>query len=206
MMPLFSFIIPIYNTDLYLNTCIDSLISQKSFNLEIILVDDGSTDKSPAICDHYKSEFPFIKVIHKKNEGLGNARNSGLDLATGHYISFIDSDDWLSPHMVGKLKEILQNNQAELLEFGLLQVEMSGKRKGLKLPRIREGRYYRHEIIGKILPNFLSDKGERIANSVCNHIYRRDIIEKNGLRFFSERDFIPKITFLIFNIFYLLMI
>ena len=89
-----SVIIPIYQVEKYLEKCIHSIIAQTYRNLEIILVDDGSTDASPAICDRFRSEDSRINVIHQANGGLSRARNVGLAAATGDYISFVDSDDW----------------------------------------------------------------------------------------------------------------
>lgn len=95
MGPLLSIIIPIYNVEKYLKQCIDSVRNQTYQNLEIILVDDGASDDSGAICDEYASTDRRIKVIHKINAGQAEARNTGLEVATGDYITFVDSDDWL---------------------------------------------------------------------------------------------------------------
>ena len=99
---LISVIVPIYNVEKYLTKCIESIINQTYKNLEIILVDDGSPDKSPIICDEYAKKDNRIKVIHKKNGGLSDARNYGMSLATGEYISFIDSDDYIDEEMYEK--------------------------------------------------------------------------------------------------------
>lgn len=104
-----SIIVPIYNTEKYLNRCVDSILAQSYKNLEIILVDDGSNDNSPAICDSYAKRDTRIKVVHKKNGGLSSARNAGLDMATGDYIGFVDSDDFISSDMY----EILMDNMDE---------------------------------------------------------------------------------------------
>ena len=93
---LISVIIPVYNVEPYLRQCVDSVLSQTYQNIEIILVDDGSTDSSGIICDDYAHKHNNLKVIHKKNAGLSEARNSGLEVANGSYIAFIDSDDWIS--------------------------------------------------------------------------------------------------------------
>ena len=92
--PLVSVIVPIYNVEKYIQKCVDSIIGQTYSNLEIILVDDGSPDNCPAICDEYQRKDHRVKVIHKPNGGLSDARNAGLDAATGKYVTFIDSDDW----------------------------------------------------------------------------------------------------------------
>jgi glycosyltransferase EpsJ len=95
-MDVISVIIPIYNVEKYLSKCIDSVLNQSYAHCEIILVDDGSTDRSGEIADQYKSMFPEkITVVHQENGGLGSARNTGLKRATGKYVLFLDSDDWL---------------------------------------------------------------------------------------------------------------
>lgn len=106
--PKVSIIVPVYNVEKYLDRCMQSLLGQTLKELEIILVDDGSPDNSPALCDNYESasdnlHWPIIKVIHKINEGLGFARNSGLEIATGEYIAFLDSDDFVDVNMYEQL-------------------------------------------------------------------------------------------------------
>lgn len=98
-----SVIIPVYNVEKYLKRCIESVINQTIKDLEIILVDDGSTDSSGRICDEYAKKDKRIKVIHKENGGLSDARNAGLDIARGYYISFVDSDDYIDNNMIEKL-------------------------------------------------------------------------------------------------------
>lgn len=108
--PLISIIVPVYNTAPYLDKCVTSIIYQTYRNLEIILVDDGSTDDSPQKCDYYASTDFRVKVIHKKNGGVSSARNAGLDACTGEYINFVDSDDWIEPEMIQSLyKACFQN-------------------------------------------------------------------------------------------------
>ncbi|MEO6347158.1 MAG: glycosyltransferase, partial [Aquaticitalea sp.] len=99
MNPTISVIVPVYDVERFLHKCIDSIINQTYKHLEIILVDDGSPDNCGLICDAYVKKDPRIKVIHKKNKGLSAARNSGLEIATGDYIGFVDSDDWVHEKM-----------------------------------------------------------------------------------------------------------
>ena len=101
-----SVIIPVYNVESYLRFCLNSVIEQTYRNLEIILVDDGSPDNSGQICDEYEKKDNRVKVIHKENGGLSSARNAGLEIAKGEYISFVDSDDWIKPEFI----EVLYNN------------------------------------------------------------------------------------------------
>ena len=110
MYDLISVVIPVYNVEKYLEKCLDSVVEQTYRNLEIILVDDGSTDNSGAICDRYAQKDSRVVVIHQKNGGLSKARNVGIDTATGKYISFIDSDDYVGSCYIETLyKEIKPN-------------------------------------------------------------------------------------------------
>ena len=94
-----SIIVPVYKVEPYLRKCVDSILAQTYKNLEIILVDDGSPDNCPALCAQYAKEDPRVRVIHKENGGVSTARNAGLDAATGEYVTFVDSDDWIDPDM-----------------------------------------------------------------------------------------------------------
>jgi len=109
-----SVIVPVYNVEAYLNRCVDSILAQSYEQLEIILVDDGSTDRSPAICDAYVRQDERIRVIHKENGGLSDARNAGLQIATGEYIGFVDSDDWIEPDMYRDMYEAAVKYDAQV--------------------------------------------------------------------------------------------
>ena len=112
--PLISVIIPVYKVEKYLDKCIDSVINQTYDNLEIILVDDGSPDNCPKMCDEYAKKDKRIKVIHKENGGLSDARNKGIDIATGEFITFIDSDDYVEKNYVEFLYNLAKENNAEI--------------------------------------------------------------------------------------------
>ncbi|MBO3757192.1 glycosyltransferase [Streptococcus suis] len=116
---LLSVIIPVYQVEKYLKRCINSVLAQKFNSYEIILVDDGSTDSSPEICDEYSIKYPHISVIHKENGGLSDARNVGIKHAAGEYIFFLDSDDWISPTMFESLKEIISSKKHDIIHFDL---------------------------------------------------------------------------------------
>lgn len=105
--PKISVIVPIYNVEQYLSRCVDSILAQTFRNFELILVDDGSPDNCGAICDEYAKKYDFITVIHKENGGLSDARNHGIDIAKGEYLSFIDSDDWVTPDFLEKLYDAI---------------------------------------------------------------------------------------------------
>lgn len=112
--PLISVIVPVYNVEKYLNKCVDSIIHQTFTNLEIILVDDGSTDKSGLFCENYAALDQRIKVIHKTNGGLSDARNKGIEKATGEFITFIDSDDFIELDMIEYLYRLLCQAEADI--------------------------------------------------------------------------------------------
>ena len=125
MKDLISVIIPVYNVAAYLPECLDSLLSQDYQKLEIILIDDGSTDDSGAICDRYAAMDNRILVIHQKNGGAAAAKNAGLRAATGEYLSFVDSDDYLEPGVYSYMLSALQENGAQVGEFSFRYVSRS---------------------------------------------------------------------------------
>ena len=109
-----SVIVPVYRVESYLDRCVQSIVDQTYTNLEIILVDDGSPDNCPAMCDAWAERDSRIRVIHKENGGLSDARNVGMALATGEFIAFIDSDDWIAPEMLEKLVYALQRDDSDI--------------------------------------------------------------------------------------------
>lgn len=128
--PLISIIVAVYNVEMYLKRCIDSILAQSYTHLEILLVDDGSTDDSPQICEDYAKKDKRVKVFHKKNEGQSIARNTALDNSTGQYIAFVDSDDYVSPYFIEKLYNSITTHNADIAacEFDMV-LESGGKKK-----------------------------------------------------------------------------
>ncbi|MBR6533529.1 MAG: glycosyltransferase family 2 protein [Clostridia bacterium] len=120
--PLISIIVPIYKVESYLQKCVDSIINQTYENLEIILVNDGSPDNCGAICDEYAKSDNRIKVIHKENGGLSDARNAGLKIATGEWISFVDSDDWLETDAIEQMLNLGIDKDADLIIGGTRKI------------------------------------------------------------------------------------
>lgn len=116
-----SIIVPVYNTETYLKQCIESIIKQNYTNWELILIDDGSSDSSPIICDEYSNKDKRIQVIHKKNEGVSKARNSGLDISRGEYITFADSDDYLSPDTFQTYINEIGLNNPDIIKVGYIK-------------------------------------------------------------------------------------
>ena len=116
---LISIIVPVYKVEQYLDRCVESVVNQTYKNLEIILVDDGSPDNCPKMCDEWAEKDSRIKVIHKENDGLANARNSGIEICSGDYVMFVDSDDWIEPDMVEFLCLLIVKNNSDCTRCGV---------------------------------------------------------------------------------------
>ena len=119
--PLISVIVPVYRVEQYLDRCVQSLLSQTYPALEIILVDDGSPDGCPALCDQYAEKYPQVKAVHRENGGLSAARNTGLQHASGQYIAFVDSDDWLTEDAYAYAMGLMQEQGADCVHFGFVK-------------------------------------------------------------------------------------
>lgn len=124
--PLISVIVPVYNVEQYIHQCVDSILSQTYKNLEIILVDDGSPDNCPAICDGYARNDDRVKIIHQENGGLSAARNSALDLCTGEYIAFVDSDDWIESNAYEEMMSEMQKKDLDVVFCGVNVITADG--------------------------------------------------------------------------------
>lgn len=120
-MELVSIIVPVFQAERYIDVCVNSILSQTYPNIEVILVDDGSTDQSASICDGYCNADPRVTVIHKKNEGVASARNTGLLKSSGEFIMFVDSDDWIEADMIEKLLTIAKRENADVVECDFAQ-------------------------------------------------------------------------------------
>ncbi len=196
IIPSVSIIVPIYNVEKYLNRCVDSLLGQSLNNIEIILVDDGSTDESGKIADKYLELDSRVKVIHKENGGLSSARNAGMDIATGEYVGFVDSDDWVRNDMYEKLYTSAVKYQSDMVMTGFYREYESGT--VVENPLILSDKYYENEeVIDKILiPMIGADSNARddieIDMCVWRNIYRSDLLKENNIQFISERLYISE--------------
>lgn len=188
-----SVIVPVYNVEKYLYRCIGSILNQTFKDLEIILIDDGSKDRSGIICDEFKKKDNRIKVIHKKNEGLGLARNTGMDIATGDYITFVDSDDYISTTLVEDLYKGIVSNNVDTALGGFKKITNDDKILLEKIPEFNS--YSEKNVLEEFLPKLIGsspEKSDSIKMSVWNGMYSRDIISKNKIKFPSEREFISE--------------
>lgn len=194
-MPKISVIVPIYNVEKYLDRCMQSLLNQTLKDIEIIMVDDGSPDNCPKMCDEYARRDSRIKVIHKNNEGLGYARNSGLDIATGEYIAFVDSDDFVDKTIYQELYNCALTNCSDIVYCSYYLYD-ENKIKKIKYPRkiIRINGYKQcNDFLENLISADYFNKNDiHISCSVWKAIYKRNIIESNHIRFCSERTFISE--------------
>lgn len=193
MTPKVSIIIPVYKVEKYLSRCMDSILNQTLKNIEIILVDDKSPDKSPQMCDEYTKVDKRIKVIHKPvNEGLGFARNTGLSMAQGEYVAFIDSDDFVTLDYFETLY-----NLAKQQEYDTVYSEFNNQYyPGYTIIEKPEAEYHNKDVETLMLdmigpePSFPSDVKFQVSS--CKALYAKAVIDANNLRFKSERDFISE--------------
>lgn len=164
-------IVPVYNVERYLDKCISSIAHQSYDNLEIIVIDDGSTDSSAKICDNWSVKDKRICVIHKENGGLSDARNAGLAVANGEYISFVDSDDWLHPKFIEIMIKTLKKAEADIAECGVVYVD--------EQENVIHERYYPKEkaILNKVEALRALIKEEGIYQTVWNKLYKREVLE-----------------------------
>ena len=187
MKPKVSIVVPMYGVEKYLKTCIDSLINQSLQNLEIILVDDGSPDNCGEIADQYAEMDERIQVIHKKNGGLSSARNAGMLMATGDYIGFVDSDDWVNKNMFSHLYSAALKSDADIAVGGHCDFRNGKVKKIKKHPLAGKTVRERKEIdeIRKNLcgRNIADHETEAFPMSVWIAIYRRSLIFQNDLHF-----------------------
>lgn len=169
-----SVIIPVYNVEKYLEKCLNSLLNQTMKDFEIILVDDGSRDMSGEICDCYEKKDSRIKVIHKKNGGLSSARNKGIEMATGKFLMFIDSDDWVHPRTLELLIHEAIFSNAEIVQCNIIKLKVEND----VFPAIDETvrtRYYSRQ---KAMENLYIYGRSLKWLIICNKLYRRELFCK----------------------------
>ncbi|OUN75968.1 hypothetical protein B5G09_11995 [Alistipes sp. An54] len=177
---LISIIVPIYNMSAWLSRCIQSLINQTYTALEIILVDDGSTDNSLLLCKQYAEQDPRIIVIHKENGGQGSARNTALNIAHGQYIGFVDPDDWIALDMYAYMLNLLQQRHADIVQIGWIETNT-----GIISPThiFKEQNCYKN----KEALSLLIQGSNKLNTSVCNKLFNVQILK--NLRFTEVRAY-----------------
>ena len=167
--PRISVIVPVYNVEQYLPRCVESILAQTYENLEILLVDDGTKDNSGAICDAYARQDARVKAIHKKNGGLSSARNAGIDAATGEYLSFVDSDDWIEPDMYEKMMALMEKYGVRLVCAGRWDVSSETGEKTLGLCPPKEEAISGEELVRRIF------HWENIDSAAWDKLYHKSL-------------------------------
>ena len=191
MNPKISIIVPIWNVEKYLDRCIQSILNQTLKDIEIILVDDESPDNCPQMCDNYAKIDSRVKVIHKKNRGLGMARNSGLDIASGEYVTFPDPDDYIDVNTLEYLYQYAKNNSLDAVYYEFNTDEYPG----YKIKGYPEGIYEGKSNIEAVMLDMIGSEPEwnsdvKFQVSACKALYKLDIIHAKNLKFVSERELI----------------
>lgn len=182
MIPLISFIVPIYNVDKYLTECIESIINQKEEKLEIILINDGSTDNSKKICDLYKNKDKRIHVIHQKNQGVSVARNTGLNVARGKWVCFVDADDKISKNFIDELYPYLYS-ECDICFFSYR--EFGDRKKNHKLDNSLLTENYDKGILEELEKAIYTMNSYRHVNaaSIWGKLYKKEFLEKYNINF-----------------------
>lgn len=190
-----SVVIPVYNVEKYMCKCVDSVLAQTFTDFEIILVDDGSPDNSAAICDRYAAEHPNIRVIHKSNQGLGMARNSGMEIARGRYIFFLDSDDYIREDTLERLLRISREHGAQAVHGSHVRFTTPDIHDkdiaGAETVVIRG----RENLRLNAICNFCTFPGEEASatpGSAWCALYDLEFIRRHNLTFVSEREYISE--------------
>ena len=177
----FSVIVPIYNVEKYVRRCIESVLEQNFEDFELILVDDGSPDKCPQICDEYALKDKRVKVIHKENGGLVSARQEGIKVACGDYIFNLDGDDAMAPGTLETAYEIISKTDADIVCFSYEEYRNGKNGKKIDEP-VDEGFYDKEKIEKSIFPKLLSDENmEHIFYYLCGKVIKRSILTKPQL-------------------------
>lgn len=193
MNPKVSIIVPVYNVEMYLRECLDSLVEQTYPNIEIIVVDDGAKDRSGEIADEYAERYENIITIHKNNEGLGLARNAGLKIATGDYVSFIDSDDYADKDMISNLMKPIIEQSFDTVIGGFKKVD--DKKRILFVEKYSIQFFCNQDVFQVFFPRIIGSEPKQhdsFRMSVWNAVFDLNIIKSNNIVFPSERKFISE--------------
>lgn len=188
--PLVSVVVPIYNVEPYLERCLNSIVEQTYKNLEIILVDDGSQDNCPRICDEWRQKDSRINVIHKPNEGLGMARNTGIENAHGDFIFFFDSDDYVAINTVEKCLLKAQTTKSDAVIFSRNEVFPDGRIERI-IGKFPQDIYQADQIANILLPGLYTYRFG-FGISAWSKMFSLSVIRKYNLKFYSERDVISE--------------
>lgn len=174
-MPQISIIVPVYKTEKYLQRCVDSLLHQTFSDFEVLLVDDGSPDNCPAMCDEYAKKDSRIKVLHQKNGGVSSARNAGLEAAVGEYVTFVDSDDYVEPQMYEKMLSVAKKHDCDVVMCDCVK-EFPGHHEAYTHD-IRPGFYNKEQLKNEYYPHLLMMENMEYPPTIsnCLLIFKRQL-------------------------------
>lgn len=178
-----SIIVPVYNVENFLDECVQSIIRQAENDIEIILVDDGSTDNSGKMCDAYAETYSLITVVHKVNGGLASARNAGLDKAKGQYIAFVDSDDRIADGSIKAIKGWAKNQSADICFMNAVKFYADGTKQKLE----EDISQYSIQTLNKLEVMRILATLSKYPGSACTKIFRKVFLEDNNIRFPDDR-------------------
>ena len=182
--PYFSVIVPVYGVESFLEQCVESILAQDFFDYELILVDDGSPDRCPEICDAYAREYSQIRVVHKHNGGLSSARNAGTEAAEGKYIWWVDADDWIADGALSALHHACQGNDPDMVKFNHYRFRKEPKE---VCSNAHPGAYHGESEIRTLLDQAFYTPGEYCLSACC-HLYKREFLREHQFCFVSERE------------------
>ena len=199
-------VVPVYQTEAYLDRCVKSILDQTYRDLEVLLIDDGSPDRCPILCDQWAGRDGRVRVIHQENRGVGMARNTGIAHARGEYLCFVDSDDQIHPEMVEAALSCALAEQADVVIWGMMDVGRSGRILARKIPRLPRNCYRGREIREEFLPELL---GPNPKTGVSAQIFRNfggcmisaALIRGCGWQIPSERELISEDSYALLDLF-----
>lgn len=175
----FSIIVPIYNVEKFITKCVESVLSQSFKDYELILVDDGSPDNCPAICDKFANQDSRVRVLHKENGGLVSARKAGAKIALGDYAITLDGDDWIASDYLEKVNNVIVNYDVDVVRFGYIEADDSGYRKLHGIKNFRIGFYNRKQIEQEIFPFLIyGSTGCKFPHQLCFGCVRMELYRK----------------------------
>jgi len=203
MNPKVSVIVPVYNGEKYLCQCIDSILNQQLKEIEVILVNDGSSDNSGKICDDYATKDQRVRVLHIENQGVSNARNRGIEISSGDFIAFVDADDWIDEQMYMVMLEKITKEKADIIICSHITFDGESEQL-LGFPWKNDCLFERETIKEKVIPAFISNmdingkKQQVIMGSVWKCLFSKDLIRKNSIQFDTRIRYTEDLIFILY--------
>lgn len=197
-----SVIVPVYNAEFHLHQCIDSILNQTYEHLEVILINDGSTDKSVEICDGYVNQDKRVQVLHIANQGVSNARNKGIEISTGDFITFVDADDWVDNNMISEMMKIIIKEDPDVLMCSFYLTN-GNKKQLIPFPWSDNEKFYLSEIRNVVIPSFIFPiekdvrKPKLNMGSVCRCLFKSEVIKKNRIGFDTKLRYQEDLVFIL---------